>query len=254
MREGAARRGPRRRGAGRRCERRRGRKPPRGRAAPLNSPAPPAPLWPREVRGAVGAGGGAAGDCGQRPVPARSGRECLMAGPGTGRGAVSLRRTTRGQSRCRGQRGAPRGRVGAPRRAAAAGSSAPRPAGPPTEPGRSQRGAGEGRRPHSPPSQFREAPGAAPAVGWSPWRGPEAAAASGAPPDPCWAGVTHRFVFCPCCSLPPRPWGSRGTARALALLLGEPRQRPVAPLPVTGGAGSPERGRWGASPDIASAG
>lgn len=70
-------RGPAR-GAAERSHPRRSRKSPRDRAELLSSPCLPPPKFV----GRLGSGGAAAGDGGQRPVAARSGCQCLVAGAG----------------------------------------------------------------------------------------------------------------------------------------------------------------------------
>lgn len=212
---GAARGGLRRRGAGRRCELWRSRKPPRGRDDSLNSPRPPPPPAAGSSRGSRGWR-----SRGRWTAPGRGGERARMP---RGRLQGSLRR-----------RIPPQGYAGP----GEASRAARRPPGPCVCPAAGGPGAelpaggtgwfprrrwgGEASR--SPLPQFGGAPGVAAAVGWSPRRGPEAVAASGAPPP----GRRHRPLLAASMLFPlsssrgrgygpgPAPWRAPGAPRGAA--------------------------------------
>lgn len=234
---GAARGGLRRRGAGRRCELWRSRKPPRGRDDSLNSPRPPPPPAAGSSRGSRG---WRSRGRGRRTAPGRGGERARMP---RGRLQGSLRRRIPPQGYAGpGEASRAARRPPGPCVCPAAGGPAGRGQScPPEEPGGSREGGGEGRRPARPYPDLEERPALPPRSGGA--RG-EALRRWQPRELPRRAGVTDRFLPRPCSSLCPRPGDG---ATALALLLGEPRERPAGPLLLNGGVGSPEQ-RGGSDP------
>lgn len=236
-RETAARRGLRRRAAVIRCEPRRRRKPPGGRVAPLSSPRPSAVPGRGKLARRPGLGCAAA-ERRQCAAAERRGAGETAAWlppastvtPYPSAGLRGARRGVAGSAAPPGALRAPRG--GRPGGAGAAMSAV------------AARGrTGERRHLARPHPSF----GACPAL--PPWSGgARGVALRGGRPGGSPAGPASPAASCfvPALPLSP-PSGDRATARALTLPLGQPRQRPVAPVLTGGGAGAPS-GRAGSEP------